>query len=300
MSAGVEDGGYGWGTVAVDFNHDGLLDIAETNGGSGTGGDFGGEQTYLWINSGSGSFTEMAVASGLIHNKKGRGLVNLDYDNDGDQDVVIFANGEAVELFRNDLSGPGTNWIRIFLDASTMPNVPPEGIGSRIIVTIGGTSQLRYMIGGDSFLSHSERSAHFGLGSASVIDEIRVEWPDGSVTTVENVAANQTMTLPMTVTGVGSPDVSDKYVLHQNYPNPFNPTTTIAFTLHESAHVTISIFDSSGKRITTLEDAPRLTGLNQVRWDGRDERGSQVASGVYYYRVKVGNDTLTKKMILLK
>ncbi|MCA9291414.1 MAG: VCBS repeat-containing protein, partial [Phycisphaerales bacterium] len=117
VSAGVVDGGYGWGASAVDFNHDTWLDIAETNGDSASGGTFYQEQSYLYMNDGDNTFTERAVTSGLIHNGKGRSLVHLDYDNDGDQDVVISANNEPLNLYRNDLPfSQTTHWLRIFLD----------------------------------------------------------------------------------------------------------------------------------------------------------------------------------------
>lgn len=191
--AGVNDGGYGWGAVSVDFNNDGLLDIAETNGDSSASSQFFNEQSYLWKNNGNNSFTEMALSSGLVHFGKGRGMVNFDYDNDGDQDVVIFGNDENVRLYRNDISGNNTNWLRVFLDTSNQPILAPNGIGSRVIVTIGGQSQMRYITSGDNFLSHSELSAHFGLGASTIIDELRVEWSNGNITVLTDVAANQTI-----------------------------------------------------------------------------------------------------------
>lgn len=211
---GVEDGGYGWGTVAVDFNHDGRLDIAETNGDSQPGGTFFNEQSYLWVQDQFGAFTEMAVATGLAHFGKGRGMINFDYDNDGDQDVVILANNERPYFFRNDISGPDTNWLRVFLDTSGAPGLAPNGTGSRVWATTGGQTRLRYICSGDNYLSHSELSAHFGLGAATVVDELRVDWADGTSTTLNDVAVNQTLTIaaggvPGDVNGDGLVNVGD-------------------------------------------------------------------------------------------
>ncbi len=192
---GTDDGGYGWGTVAIDFNHDGLLDIAETNGDAGGGGAFFMEQSYLWIQGSDGFFTEMALAAGFAHFGKGRGLVNLDYDNDGDQDVVIFANNERVHFYRNDSAGADMNWLRVFLDTTNAPAYAPNGLGARVRATAGGQTQLRMITSGGTFLSHSEMSAHFGLGANSTVTTLEVEWPDGSTTTLENLAANQTLTV---------------------------------------------------------------------------------------------------------
>jgi len=85
-AAGVDDGGYGWGSVAVDFDHDRRLDIAETNGSNGT---FSDEPAYLWMQNALGTFDEMAWEAGLQHDGQGRGMVRLDYDNDGDQDGSV-------------------------------------------------------------------------------------------------------------------------------------------------------------------------------------------------------------------
>ena len=209
---GVDDGGYGWGTVAVDFNHDGLLDIAETNGAS--TGTFSNEQSYLWIQGVGGGFTEVALAAGFVHFGNGRGMVNLDYDNDGDQDVVIFANNERLNFYRNDIiTEADTNWLRVFLDTSNT-TFAPNGLGARVTVIANGVTQLRMITSGDNFLSHSEMSAHFGLGANTIVTTLKVEWPDGSVTAMENVAANQTLTIyaaavPGDVDGDGVVGIND-------------------------------------------------------------------------------------------
>ncbi|MFQ5423254.1 MAG: CRTAC1 family protein [Phycisphaerae bacterium] len=199
VPAGVNDGGWGWGTVAVDANHDGLLDIIETNGWPGVNGDmefeWSDEPTYLWLNDGDGTFTEAAAAAGLAHTLMGRGLLTFDYDNDGDQDVVIFSNLGPLMLFRNELSASITRWLRIFLDTHADASIAPNGVGSRVILTAGGQTQLRTIDAGCNHLSQSEMSAHFGLGTASIIDQVRIEWTNGDVTLLDHVATNRTLTL---------------------------------------------------------------------------------------------------------
>ena len=192
--AGVDDGGYGWGVICADFDNDGLQDILETNGGNGA---FEDEQCYLFMNQGDGSFDELAIESGITHDGQGRGMAEFDYDNDGDRDVVIFANNEPITLYRND--GTPNAWLRVFLDTGGSPGLAPDGEGARVFATatIGGevSEQFRLMSWGSNFESSSELSVHFGLGDAAVVDEVRVEWPDGSVTTLGEVAINQTMTI---------------------------------------------------------------------------------------------------------
>ncbi|MEM7168350.1 MAG: CRTAC1 family protein [Planctomycetota bacterium] len=191
--AGVDQGAYGWGAVAADFDLDGDLDIAETNGGL---GQFSGIQSFLWLkDNATFTYTENALALGLNHTDEGRGMLNFDYDNDGDQDLMIFSRNDPMMLFRNDLTGPNTAWLRIFLDTSAAPLIAPHGIGALVYVTVGTTTQVRTIDSGDNYLSKSELSAHFGLGAATVVNEVRVEWPNGETTTQLNVPVNQTLTI---------------------------------------------------------------------------------------------------------
>lgn len=92
-----------------------------------------------------------------------------------------------------------------------------------------------------------------------------------------------------------------RFHLEQNYPNPFNPSTTIRFGLPEAARVTMAIFDALGRRIVRARHAvPLPAGWHEFTWDGRDEGGRPVASGVYLYRMTAGEFTQTRKMVLMR
>jgi len=88
--------------------------------------------------------------------------------------------------------------------------------------------------------------------------------------------------------------------LEQNVPNPFNPSTTIAFTLREAGEVTLAVYDATGRHVRTLVSGRREARSYDVAWDGRDDAGTRVASGVYFYRLTAGSFTQTRKMVLLK
>ncbi len=94
--------------------------------------------------------------------------------------------------------------------------------------------------------------------------------------------------------------LAESFHLFQNYPNPFNPSTTIAFDLPASNLVRLDIYDLNGRKIKTLLNQQQQAGLHQVVWDGSDEHGVPVASGVYIYRLNAGSVTASQKMILLK
>ena len=91
-----------------------------------------------------------------------------------------------------------------------------------------------------------------------------------------------------------------RLALYQNYPNPFNPSTTIAFALSHGGHVRADIYDLLGRLIRTVQDGYLPAGEHRIVWDGADRAGRQVASGIYFYRVRSDDGSLTRKMILLK
>jgi len=119
--------------------------------------------------------------------------------------------------------------------------------------------------------------------------------------------------------------VPGDFVLYQNYPNPFNPTTTISFTVHgerrtengsitttpksvygsqfvvhSPIHTTLTVYNILGQRVKTLVSEKKTPGYYQVIWDGKDEKEKEVATGIYFYRLRSKGCLLTKKMLLLR
>ncbi|MFO0826640.1 MAG: FG-GAP-like repeat-containing protein [Phycisphaerales bacterium] len=227
-TAGVNNGGYGWGAIAVDFNHDTWTDIGETNGDNSGSPPFGNDPTYVWMNNGNDTFTDQATASGLIHTGAGRCMINFDYDNDGDQDIVLCTNGGPLTLWRNnlDLTQPDTHWLRVFLTNQGSSTIPPFGLGSKVRVKIGAVTLMRSIDGGCTHLGTPEFSAHFGLGTATTIDELKIEWPNGTDSIYTNIAANQTLTIsptlpcPADLTGDGAVDGADLAVVLGQWGGP--------------------------------------------------------------------------------
>ncbi len=95
--------------------------------------------------------------------------------------------------------------------------------------------------------------------------------------------------------------VPEQFELLQNFPNPFNPETSIRFNLAEASRVSIVIYDMLGRRVRTLLDSEQKgAGYFSARWNGRDDRGGQVATGVYIYQLKTNSKSISRKMILMK
>ena len=94
--------------------------------------------------------------------------------------------------------------------------------------------------------------------------------------------------------------VPGAFALAQNYPNPFNPSTEISFTLNEAADVNLSIFNMLGQKVRTLTTGSKPAGVYSLEWDGRDEMGQSVSTGIYLYTLTNGSTSITKKMALMK
>ena len=96
--------------------------------------------------------------------------------------------------------------------------------------------------------------------------------------------------------------IPSSLILEQNYPNPFNPTTTIPFSISDASNILIEVFNIKGQKIKTLANKEYSSGNHSVCWNGNDESGSTVSSGIYFYKLKVNNDATeaVKKCFLLK
>jgi hypothetical protein len=106
-------------------------------------------------------------------------------------------------------------------------------------------------------------------------------------------------TYPLDVKPVGG-DVPKTYALNQNYPNPFNPSTTISFALPKNEQVKLQVYDILGNLVKTMVDQQMGAGTYQVVWNGVDQNGARVASGVYLYRLQAGSFSTVKKMLMVK
>ena len=110
-----------------------------------------------------------------------------------------------------------------------------------------------------------------------------------------------TLTVDNTTTGIEDlPGLPDAYALLPNQPNPFNPVTTIRYDLPSASTVSLVIYDVRGARVRKLVDRAVVPGRHSLVWDGTDDNGRHVASGVYFYRLHAGSFVQTRKMVLLK
>lgn len=208
-TAKIRDGHWGWGVCFADFDNDGDLDLAQTNGidwpapffFGPSHGDFIADPCRFWVNDGNGIFGEVSSTTGFTDTRAGKGLLTFDYDNDGDVDVFIVNNGEHPVLYRNDGIGYG-NWLKIRTEGTVSNR---DGICAFITVTPDASQPdkiyCREVDGGSNFLGQNDRTVHFGVGSNSQLDEVKVEWPSGIVQIFCNVDINQTINVVEAVLG---------------------------------------------------------------------------------------------------
>ena len=185
----------GWGVDFVDLDNDGYQDLFVVNGHVYDNVEkFEPTYTYaqrnhLFRNLGDGTFGEISdqCGAGLHIKKVSRGAAFGDYDNDGDIDILITNSNQTPDLLRNDSINPN-HWL-IIETVGAQSN--RDGIGARVKVTAGGTSQIREVKSGSSYLSQSDMRLHFGLGAAQEADLVEVRWPSGRVDRFEGVKTNQ-------------------------------------------------------------------------------------------------------------
>ncbi len=283
----IGDAGTSLGSTWADFDNDGDLDCYVTNDG---------EAARYYENNGSGTFAARTNAATLTGSH--RGATAGDYDNDGDLDLFVNGVGTAKRLFRNDLT-TGNGWIDI-RPIGTASNRSAIGAKLWAWANISGAMrcQFREVSAQNGFNSHNSQIQHFGLGNATELDSLIIEWPSGERQVFLQVGIRQIVTLeegnPNSLRETFS-EVPSAFLLHQNFPNPFNPTTEIQIEIPEAGMVSLRVVDLSGREVARLVDEVRFAGVYVSRFDA-----STLPSGVYFCRFKAGGFTQTRKMFLMK
>jgi len=189
----------GFGVLLLDYDNDTKLDIAIVNGHviDNTAlfrqGSTHAQPNLLMHNEDGRRFRSAGTlpTQGNTPDKVSRGLAAADFDNDGDLDLLVTNNGDRVDLLRND-GGNARNALLVQLVARKSA---PNGIGARVIATVGSRTLVREVKAGSSYLSQSDTRVHLGLDRAESVERLEVYWPKGTTEVFRNVAANQILTI---------------------------------------------------------------------------------------------------------
>lgn len=188
----------GFGALFADFDRDGLLDLVVSNGhvmrNAGiTGSDWGYPQPdQVLRGTESGRFEVWPdVSPALDIPRVGRGLAAGDLDDDGELDLVLLGSSEELLVTKTKLAAPGSHWLRVQLKAKGSNTM---GIGSRLRLELSNGELLtRWVLSGVSFLSQDDPRPHFGIPAETNAERLTINWPDGSESTVEKIALDQTI-----------------------------------------------------------------------------------------------------------
>ncbi|MCK4574093.1 MAG: M6 family metalloprotease domain-containing protein, partial [candidate division Zixibacteria bacterium] len=150
--------------------------------------------------------------------------------------------------------------------------------------------------GPDTYAVPFTRAGTISMNSYGSTDGVSYsQWSDKDVAIRARIQAS-----PMSAGNDDNDLLPEDFSLAQNYPNPFNPNTEISFTLPSRAEVRLSVYNLLGQRVMDLARGEMPAGTHTVSWDGADESGNAVASGLYLYRLVADGMTMSKKMVLLK
>lgn len=205
---------------------------------------------------------------------------------------LIFVNGVAATngaIASNTIFWIGPEGMGDIARWQTI-NMPLPGAAQQAVIgKIGGSGQLFYVGRNCSFIANVSGELYLGLNDNTF-------WDNSGY----YIAYIFRQPEPVVDAADGFTPSIEKFDVSQNFPNPFNPTTSIKFDIPSPSNVQVKIFDSNGQKIRDLINDYREMGNYAVTWDGKDNFGSLVSSGSYYYQVQIGNIVQTKKMILLK
>ena len=210
----------------------------------------------------------------------------------------------ASSLSKSELT-PTTSWMNIYAQNLSVD-------GSQVVkgTEIRAYNENDALVG----LYTMEENGKFGF-MPIYGDDIQTQTVDGMKSgekfylTVDGIKTNERFTWNgsaskqeiISLSAKGTEDnLPTSFGLSQNYPNPFNPTTTISFSLPQAGNAQLEVFNLLGQKIKTIFDGQADAGLNTVTWDGTNNSGQTVASGIYFYRLTADNYSDTKKMTLLK
>ncbi len=217
--------------------------------------------------------------------------------------LFIYNNAVAQIIVIRDISVP--NYIVYFLGSANMDSDPQQELvyfggvvsGDKLVIIDGSTGSVEWELPAtitDVTIAQDGTSPF-----CDVNNDGKMEITFGAI--VDGTTHVYVVGLQGTSNIIGNNNpIPNEISITQNYPNPFNPTTTIEYQIQKDDFVTIKIFDSIGRLVKYLVNEEKQSGEYSVIFDGKNDAGQKISSGVYFYQLQVGDFISNKKMILLK
>jgi hypothetical protein len=289
---------YAFSVYASDMDEDGDTDVL--------GSAFFGDDITWWENTdGSGLNWYEHLIDGNFDGA--RDVATADMDGDGDPDIIGVAQEDAdISWWDVTCCVGSSELVSSILDIQTVADwdsliwtsdepsgtsiyfqvrssIDPQYMGDWSINITTPGSLDNYLNDGDRYVQYKVLLETVNPGLSPALEDVTISWSE-----LVGIGDEYKFTNPST------------FQLLPNYPNPFNPSTTIPYYLPRQSKISLKIYNMLGAELRTLIDDVRSPGFNSVVWDGKDNQGGLVSSGIYFYRLQSENDVQIKKMMLVR
>ncbi|MCD4730863.1 MAG: FG-GAP-like repeat-containing protein [Bacteroidales bacterium] len=279
---GIDDPSQSFSCGWADYDNDGDLDLYVSNGQTALDKLYRNEGLY---------FLDVLAEVGMAGNQHTGSITWGDFNNDGFLDLYLSNNGTANNLYVSNANNMN-KWIVMKLQGDPSNK---SAIGTRIRIVANGQSQIREVQGGSGHNGQHSLPVEFGIGQATIIDTVIVNWPSGLEQTITGIVPNQILSLTEGGVFTGTQHNSNRSIaldMQPNYPNPFTGTTYIPFYIPAPEHVKLVIYDQLNREVAILADQDIFIGNHTIEWDA-----SGLEAGMYFCRLTAGNGIAVQKLI---
>ena len=270
----------GWGSVFLDADNDGLLDLYVSSSLDGSA-QFLSSAFYHQQNDETFIIPQDIGFSSDLRESYSNAIGDI--NNDGKPEIVVVNDTENNFLWQNNTSNQN-NWLKVKLEGVISNR---DGIGNTIEINVDGQSQYRYTLAGEGYLSQNSFYEFFGIGEAAEVDYVKVTWTaTGETETINNISSNQSIIIKEG-SGILSNDIVFKTTTFGVYPNPSN-NGIFKITTSNQEIISLQVFDLSGRLIIKKSDISNNDEINL----------SQYQKGIYMARLSSKTKNEVLKLIL--
>jgi hypothetical protein len=277
--------GSAWG----DYDNDGDLDLYVCN--------YYKEYNFLYSNNGDGTFTKITNDAPVNEATYSIGCAWGDMDNDGFLDLYVTNAGHENFLFHNNKNS--NSWINIKCEGISSNH---SAIGTKVHckATINGKPvwQMREIESQTGHVAQNMQNVHFGLGDATKIDSLHIEWPSGATCDFTGLDVKQFLKIKEDCTSMKINAIDEPVLISNSvrlFPNPASNSTELVYELSRPENVKINITDLMGREVAIPVKEMQLQGRHSLNLNRQS-----IGTGLFFYRIQAGNSINSGKIIFLK